>query len=140
MRLLRALWLHALRLCTLRFDDGTGLPQADARAELTGRLLTLVATLLIAGVGLWEIGGPFGAGHYAASTAVALGGENMLRWHVVAPITSVIHGPPAPGDYYCHHPFGVFWIAAAFSAVFGHNDWVCRAPAVLLSALMPRLI
>ena len=30
MRFCRALWLHALRLCTLRFDDGTGLPQADA--------------------------------------------------------------------------------------------------------------
>ncbi len=140
MRFCRALWLRALRLQSLRFDDGTGLPQADARAELTGKLLTLVATLLIAGVGLWEIGGPFGAGHYAASTAVALGGENMLRWHVLAPITSVIQGPPAPGDYYCHHPFGVFWIAAVFSQLFGHQDWVCRAPAVLLSALMPRLI
>ena len=127
-------------LRAFRFDDGEGLPQAPREAELAGLVLTVLATLLIAGVGLWEIAGPFGAGHYAASTAVALGGENMLRWHVLAPVPTVTVGPPAPSDFYCHHPFGVFWTAATFSALFGHHDWVCRLPAVLMSALMPRLI
>jgi 4-amino-4-deoxy-L-arabinose transferase-like glycosyltransferase len=127
-------------LRALRFDDGAGLPQAPRAAELAGFGLMLVATLFIAGVGLWEIGGPFGAGHYAASTAIALGGENMLRWHVLAPVPTVTVGPPSPADFYCHHPFGVFWTAATFSALFGHLDWVCRLPAVLMSAIMPRLI
>lgn len=127
-------------LRALRFDDGSGLPQAPRAAELTGLGLMLVATLFVAGVGLWELGGPFGAGHYAASTAIALGGENMLRWHVLAPVPTVTTGPPASTDFYCHHPFGVFYIAAAFSALFGHHDWVCRLPAVLMSTLMPRLI
>jgi len=123
-----------------RFDDGTGRPVATPAAELAGRVLAAVATLFIAVVGIWEIGGPFGAGHYSAATAVALGGENMLRWHVIAPVTVVTAGPPAPADFYCHHPFGVFWTAAGFVALFGHHAWVCRLPAVLASILMPRLI
>ncbi len=130
--------LQALR--AWRFDDGTGLPAATPAAERTGQILSWVATLFILCVGLWEIGGPFGAGHYAASTAVALGGENMLRFGVSAPVPTVIVGPPGPTDFYCHHPFGAFWTAAAFSWLFGHHDWVCRLPAVLISAAMPRLI
>src|SRR6188768_765060 len=130
--------LAALR--AFRFDDGAGRPVATPAAELAGRVLAAVATLFIAVVGVWEIAGPFGAGHYSAATAVALGGENMLRWHVVAPVTIVTAGPPTPADFYCHHPFGLFWTAAGFSALFGHHDWVCRAPAVIASILLPRLI
>ena len=130
--------LAALR--AFRFDDGAGRPVATPAAELAGRVLAGVATLFIAVVGLWEIGGPFGAGHYSASTAVALAGENMLRWHVVAPVATVTAGPPTPADFYCHHPFGMFWTAAGFVALFGHHFWVCRLPAVVMSTLMPRLI
>jgi hypothetical protein len=91
-------------------------------------------------VGSWEIDGPFGAGHYSASTAVAVAGENMWRWGTLAPVPAYTSGTPGPADYYCHHPFGVFWTAAAFAELFGHHAWVVRLPAVLMSALLPRLV
>jgi len=123
-----------------RLDDGVGLPPADPRFERAGRALMLIATVLLGAVGLWEIAAPFAAGHYAASTAVALSGENMWHWGVIAPVPRYLPGPPSPSDYYCHHPFGMFWTAAFFGGVFGHHDWVCRLPAVLMSTSMPWLI
>jgi hypothetical protein len=122
---------------SFRLDDDEGLPPAPRTLERVGTLLMLAATVLLAGVGLFEIGAPFGAGHYAASSAVALGGENMWTHGVLAPVTRVVAGTPAPSDYYCHHPFGVFYVAALFSALFGHHDWVVRLPAVLMSSAMP---
>lgn len=107
--------------------------------ERAGRILALAATLLLLGVGVWEIAAPFGAGHYTAATAVLTAGENMWRWGTLAPVTHYTAGPPAPSDYYCHHPFGIFWTAALFS-LLGHHDWVCRLPAVLMSTAMPALL
>jgi len=123
-----------------RLDDGIGLPPADSRWERAGRRMMIGATVLLGAVGLWEIAAPFAAGHYAASTAVALAGENMWHFGVIAPVPRYLPGPPSPSDYYCHHPFGMFWTAALFSGVFGHHDWVCRLPAVLMSTSMPWLI
>jgi 4-amino-4-deoxy-L-arabinose transferase-like glycosyltransferase len=131
---------RAGRLRGFRFDDGEGLPAAPLVFVRAGNACAWIATLFIALVGLWEIAGPFAAGHYASTTAIAVGGENMLRWGILAPVPTYIGGPPAPSDYYCHHPFGVFWTAAAFSWLFGHHDWVCRLPAVLMSACLPRLV
>jgi 4-amino-4-deoxy-L-arabinose transferase-like glycosyltransferase len=105
-----------------------------------GNAVAWLATLFIALVGFWEIAGPLGAGHYAAAAAIAVGGENMLRWGILAPVTTYTHGPPVPTDFYTHHPFGVFWTAAVFAWLFGHHLWVCRLPAVLMSACMPRLV
>lgn len=134
-------WIERLGwLRRSRFDDGSGLPAAPLATERAGDAVAWVATLFVLLVGLWEIAGPFAAGHYAAANAVVIGGENMLRWHIVVPVNAYTPGPPTAADYYCHHPFGLFWTAALFSAVFGHHDWVCRAPAVLLTTLMPRLI
>jgi hypothetical protein len=134
-------WIERLGwLRRSRFDDGGGLPPATRAAERAGDAAAWLAALFVALVGTWEITGPFAAGHYTASTAVVTGGENMLRWHVLAPVTSYTLGPPSQADFYCHHPFGLFWTGALFSALFGHHDWVCRLPAVLMTALMPRLV
>jgi hypothetical protein len=64
----------------------------------------------------------------------------MWRHGVLAPVAQVVSGSPGPTDYYCHHPFGIFYTAALFSAVFGHHDWVVRLPAVLMSTAMPWLL
>jgi 4-amino-4-deoxy-L-arabinose transferase-like glycosyltransferase len=133
----RGLWR---RFRQARFDDGEGLPPAGLAAERTGNALAWSAAAFIFAVGLWEINGPFGAGHYSASTAVAVAGENMWRWETWAPVLSYTLGPPGPSDYYCHHPFGVYWVAALFAKAFGHHAWVVRLPAVLMSALLPRLV
>jgi 4-amino-4-deoxy-L-arabinose transferase-like glycosyltransferase len=130
----------AQRLFIARFDDGAGLPPAERLEILAGRALATLATLWILGVVLWEIAAPFGAGHYAAATAVTTGGENMLRFGIVGPVPRVLAEPPSPGDYYCHHPWGVFWVAAFFVGLFGHHDVVCRLPAALMSSAMPVLL
>lgn len=128
------------RLAAFRFDDGEGLPAAPIVMVRAGNGVAWLATAFMAIVGLWEIGGPFGAGHYAAASAVAVAGENMLHWGIVAPVASYTLAPPAPTDFYTHHPFGTFWTAAVFAWLFGHHAWVCRLPAVLMSTCMPRLV
>jgi hypothetical protein len=127
------------RVSAFQLDVDDGLPQAPPFLERAGTLLMLAATVLLAGVGLFEIDAPFAAGHYTASTAVARAGENMWIHRVLAPVPHVVQGTPAPSDYYCHHPFGIFFTAALFS-LLGHHDWVVRLPAVLMSTAMPWLI
>lgn len=128
------------RLSAFRFDEGEGLPAAPAVMVRAGNGVAWLATAFMALVGLWEIAGPLGAGHYAAAAAVTVGGENMLRWGILAPVTSYTLGPPTSADFYTHHPFGTFWTAAVFAWLFGHHVWVCRLPAVLMSTCMPRLV
>jgi 4-amino-4-deoxy-L-arabinose transferase-like glycosyltransferase len=107
---------------------------------VVARTITLLATLAIASVSCWEIAAPFGAGHYAASTAVMTSGENMWRFGTLGPVPRYLPDPPVPADYYCHHPWGIFWVAALFVGVLGHHDIVCRLPAALLSTAMPILL
>jgi hypothetical protein len=123
-----------------RFDDGEGLPPAEHRVVLAARAVTLLATVFIAAVAFWEIAAPFGAGHYAAATAVTTGGENMLRFGIIGAVPRYLPEVPAASDYYCHHPWGTFWTAALFAGVFGHHDFVCRLPAALMSSAMPPLL
>jgi hypothetical protein len=130
----------AKRLRRAKFDDGEGLPPADPRVLLGARIVTALATLAIVLISFWEIGAPFGAGHYAAATAVAQGGENMLRFGTLGAVPRWLAEPPLPRDYYCHHPWGIFWAAAFFVGTLGHHDVVCRLPAALMSSAMPLLL
>ncbi|MFZ5895308.1 MAG: ArnT family glycosyltransferase [Myxococcota bacterium] len=123
-----------------RLDPGEGLPAATRLERRFGRALAVCASVWFALVAFWEIGAPFGAGHYAASAAVALGGENMLRFRTLLPITDIPIGTPTAADCYCHHPFGTFWTSAGFVALLGHHDFVCRLPAALLSAFTPAVL
>lgn len=127
------------RARTFSLDVDDGLPEASPTLERVGTFLMIAATALLAGVGLFEIDAPFAAGHYAASSAVARAGENMWLHGVLAPVPHVVAGDPSPSDYYCHHPFGMFYTAALFS-LLGHHDWVARLPAVLMSTAMPWLV
>jgi 4-amino-4-deoxy-L-arabinose transferase-like glycosyltransferase len=127
-------------LLRARFDDGEGLPAAPRHAMFAARVVTLIATIWIAAISFWEIAAPFGAGHYAAATAVTTGGENMLRHGIIGAVPRFMTEPPAPEDYYCHHPWGTFWTAALFVGVFGHHEFVARLPAALMSSAMPFLL
>lgn len=116
-------------------------PGELARAEsLLARALLATAALAFGAACFWEIGAPFGAGHYAAASAVGAAGENMWRLGTAFPVVNQASGPLTVDDYYTHHPFGIFWVQALFSAAFGKHDWVCRAPAVLQGALTPLLV
>jgi hypothetical protein len=121
-------------------SDRSTLPGADPGVERASRLLVLVVSIWFALAAGWELAGPFAAGHYAAATAVASGGENMWRWGVLGPVPTYTLVPPAGRDFYCHHPWGIFWTAALFTKVFGHQFFVCRLPAVIMSACMPGLL
>ncbi|HEV8245399.1 MAG TPA: glycosyltransferase family 39 protein, partial [Polyangiaceae bacterium] len=116
------------------------LPASDPRVERAARVVVALVTVGFALAASWEIAGPLAAGHYAAASAVATGGENMWRWGVLAPVTHYLLAPPHDADFYCHHPWGIFWTAALFVKLLGHHFWVCRLPAVLMSASMPPLL
>jgi hypothetical protein len=140
---LKALSRYFLALAArsvIRLDDGAGLPAATAGEVKVGRSLAAIGSIAFALAAVWEIAAPFGAGHYAASASVALGGENMLRFHTLLPIVDQPLGAPTTDDCYCHHPFGIFWTAALFAAAFGHHALVCRLPAVLLSIATPPVL
>ncbi len=132
--------LALLARCALWLDDGSGLPAASRREERLSLALAALASVAFALVAFWEIASPFGAGHFAAASSVALAGENMLRFKTVLPIIDLPLEPPTTRDCYCHHPFGIFWTSAAFVALFGHHDFVARLPAALLSAATPPVL
>jgi len=83
----------------------------------------------------WELGDTFAAGHFAAASAVCTAGENIWRWGLAGPVTHALAQAPMPNEFYCHHPWGIFWISALFMKLLGHHAWACRLPAAIQSAL-----
>ncbi|WP_437587240.1 ArnT family glycosyltransferase [Sorangium sp. So ce1000] len=120
--------------------DLRGLPAASRREVRAALAVTALATAWFALAAAWEMFGPVLAGHYASSASVGIIAENMLRWNIPGPVWEYTASRPAPGMYYCHHPWGIFWTTAAFMKVFGRHDVICRLPAVLLSAATPPLL
>jgi hypothetical protein len=109
--------------------------EADRRLLRICQAVAALASVGFALAAFWELGDTFAAGHYAAASAVCTAAENMWQWGVAAPVTRQLSQPPAPSDFYCHHPWGIFWTSAAFMKVLGHHAWACRLPAALQSAL-----
>ncbi len=104
------------------------------------RVCQALAVLVGAGFALaafWELADTFGAGHFASASAVCTSAENMWRWGVLGPIPRHLAREPLPSDFYCHHPWGIFWVTALFMKAFGHHAWACRLPAAIQSALTP---
>jgi Dolichyl-phosphate-mannose-protein mannosyltransferase len=118
-------------------DDGFRAGPETRRLELVCLLATLIASVGFALCAFWELADTFSAGHYAASSAVCTSSENMWRWGILAPVPHYTLRQPMPSEYYCHHPWGIFWVTAVFMKVFGHHAWACRLPAALQSALTP---
>jgi len=126
---------------TLRLPvDSEGLPIASEREARIARLVTIVATLWFSFVAAWEMFGPVLSGHWAASASIGIIAENMLRWGIAGPVWEYTAQRPPPSAYYCHHPWGIFWVTAALMKVFGRHDVICRLPAILLSAGTPPLL
>lgn len=102
--------------------------------------MVIAATVWMLVVVLWEAFGPVLAGHYASSASMGIIADNMLRWRIGAPVWLYTDVAPTPADYYCHHPWGIFWSTAALRALVGRHDVVCRLAAMLLSAATPALL
>jgi len=104
------------------------------------RGVAALVSVCFAAAAFWELGGPLGSGHVASSAAVAIAAENMLRWGIAAPVTHYLFQAPTPADWYCHHPFGIFWWQLPFSLLLGHQELALRLPAALLSAATPPVL
>jgi hypothetical protein len=107
------------------------------RLERACQALAALISVGFALAAFWELGDTFSAGHFASASAVCTSSENMWRWGVLGPIPHHLLGAPLPSDFYCHHPWGIFWVTALFMKAFGHHAWACRLPAALQSALTP---
>ncbi|MBI4704200.1 MAG: glycosyltransferase family 39 protein [Deltaproteobacteria bacterium] len=129
------------RLPVLAFErDPDGLPRVGSLERRVSCALVLLATAWFGLAAAWEMFGPLLAGHYAASASVGIIAENMLRWRILGPVWEYVASRPTPAQYYCHHPWEIFWTSALVMKVFGRHDFVCRLPAVLLStATVPLL-
>ncbi|MBI4955009.1 MAG: glycosyltransferase family 39 protein [Myxococcales bacterium] len=117
-----------------------GLPVAGRFEVRLARAIVVVASVWFGLAAAWELFGPLLAGHYAASASEGIIAENMLRWKIAGPVWEYTATRPTPAQYYCHHPWGIFWVTAGFLELFGRFDFVCRLPAVLLSAATPPLL
>lgn len=107
------------------------------RLERACQVLVALVSVGFALAAFWELGDSFSAGHFASASAVCTSSENMWRWGVLGPVPHHLLRAPVPSDFYCHHPWGIFWVTALFMKAFGHYAWACRLPAALQSALTP---
>ncbi|MEB2310286.1 MAG: glycosyltransferase family 39 protein [Sorangiineae bacterium] len=110
-----------------------GLPPADRRVERVARVIAGAAVVWFAVAVSWQIAGPFGAGHVAATAARGIMAENMQQWSLWAPVRSYTLTAPDPSLYYAHHPWGIFWLTKLIYELFGRHDFVCRLAPVLES-------
>jgi 4-amino-4-deoxy-L-arabinose transferase-like glycosyltransferase len=117
-----------------------GRPEASIAETRLAFGVALAASLFFALAAAWELFGPLLAGHYASSASMGIIAENMRRHGIAGPVWEYTSAPPTPAQYYCHHPWGIFWTTTGFFALFGRHDFVCRLPAVLLSAATPPLL
>jgi Dolichyl-phosphate-mannose-protein mannosyltransferase len=117
-----------------------GLLPADRRVERTARVIAVVACTWFALAACWGIAGSIGAGHVAMNAARGIMAENMLHWHIWGPVREYTAHKPSPTLYYCHHPWGTFWLNALIMKAFGRHDFVCRLAPVLESIAIPALL
>jgi hypothetical protein len=114
----------------------------EAPLERVARCVALVACVWFAFAAAWGCFQIPGAGHNdGSSAAVALQSLPILRWHILYPSSdSFGTSPPSPATYYCHHPFGVFYMSALTEFVLGTRDIVVHLPAILMSIAIPPLL
>jgi hypothetical protein len=112
----------------------------EHRVAAVTRYVTLLACGWFALAALWGVGGLLGAGHVGSMGGMGAAAENILRWHIWGPVVSYPPSQPSPADYYCHHPWGLFWGLVPLIKIFGHHDWVLWIGAVAMSAATPPLL
>jgi hypothetical protein len=109
-------------------------------ADRVGAALAVAACALAFVVGSWGFLAPFPEGHYASDAAIGMAADNMWRLHTKLPVIGYQTLTPGPGNYYMHHPLGVFWVTALLGRVFGFHDWVPRLPAVVYVTATPAFL
>jgi hypothetical protein len=115
---------------------------ADPKAEVerAARIAVAVATVWFAAALSWGLCGPIGAGHESIVAARGIIADNMLTWHIWGPVRGYALERPGFEHYYAHHPFGSFWLIAAFAKLLGRHAFVPRLVPILLSTATPPLL
>jgi hypothetical protein len=113
---------------------------AEGVADRIAPWVATGASVWFALAAAWGMFGPLPVGHYGTMGGEGIIGENMIHWHIWGPVWDYVTSQPPPSAYYCHHPWGGFWIQAVLSAIFGHHNFVLPLPAVLMSAATPPLL
>jgi hypothetical protein len=115
---------------------------SEALTERVARGAAVVACVWFAFAAAWGCFQIPGGGHNdGSSAAVALQTLPILRWHILYPSSDTFAtSPPSPATYYCHHPFGVFYLSAFIIFLLGKHDVVVHLPAILMSIAIPPLL
>src|SRR5262249_34631306 len=88
---------------------------ASSLAERIAPWVAAIASVWFALAAAWGLFGPIPAGHYGTMGGEGIIGENMVRWHILGPVWDYVSTRPTPSQYYCHHPWGGFWIMGIVS-------------------------
>jgi hypothetical protein len=114
----------------------------SAVIDRIARVVVVVASVWFCFAAAWGLFGIVGDGHLGAGNAGnAMAAEQIVRWKILYPAMDWYSGvEPTKAVYYCHHPFGQYYIDAFFIWIFGHRDFVVRLPAVLMSTAIPPLL
>jgi hypothetical protein len=113
---------------------------AAGPVAVTGAAIAWAAIVLAAATGLYGIDGPFPDGHFSANAAIGVFADSMLRWNTAYPVIGYLDHAPASGNFYLHHPLGIFWVTAVLERIFGFHNWVLRLPAVVYVSATPYFI
>ncbi|MGH7272051.1 MAG: ArnT family glycosyltransferase, partial [Polyangiaceae bacterium] len=111
-----------------------------ARVEQTAKAVVIAATVWFALAISWGILGPVGGGHWSVVASRGIIAENMLKWGIWGPVRNYTLSRPPVQFYYAHHPWGSFWVIAAFMRVFGRHTFVPRLAPILMSVATPPLL
>jgi hypothetical protein len=112
----------------------------DAQVERAARWIVILASIGYALAISWGLFARIGGGHDAQIATRAIVAENVLAWHILAPVKDYVLTRPTPDMYYVHHPWGMFWMIDAFCAVLGRGTWVPRLAGIVLSAAVPPML
>lgn len=104
--------------------------------------VVVLASAWFAFTAFWGFAGTPGGGHLGAGSAGnVMAAEQIVKWHILYPAWDWYTGvAPQKTAYICHHPFGQYWIPAAFLWIFGHRDFVVHLPAALMSSAVPLML
>lgn len=114
--------------------------ESGPRIERAARAIVALATVWYVIALGWGLFAPVGAGHDALVAARAIIADNMLTWGIPGPVREYTLVRPEVNLYYAHHPWGTFWLIAAFTEVLGRHAYVPRLVTILMSAAVPPMI
>jgi hypothetical protein len=104
--------------------------------------MAFVAWLWFAFAAAWGMFQIPGGGHTGSGSAGTTGASlPIAHFGIFYPSSDwFAQTPPDPTTYYCHHPFGVFYLTAFFLWIFGARDFVVHLSPVLMSMAIPPLL